>query len=61
MHWFHETQQMGWLAIFWVVSAVALYAGFWLMTLARKGRPARLREHKFLTTFPADEGHHQPS
>lgn len=38
MHWFDETQQMGWLVIFWIVSAVVLTAGSWVMTLRRSGK-----------------------
>lgn len=61
MHWFHDTQHMDWLLVGWIVSSVVFVAGVWLMTLGRKGSPERLRDHKRLTTFPAHEGHHQPS
>ena len=32
MHWFHQVGDMGWLAVFWALSFLVLFAASWLFT-----------------------------
>ena len=51
MNWFHESQQMGWLVVFWIASFVFFLAAFWLMSRSNQPRKAKPMRR------PTDLGH----